>query len=105
MLWPLDCFAALAMTVELTQQLLGIALVRDTGISELFKSQSDAPKSAAASTMGKNKLALATMSSHFSLASLAAIGHEGVSLEEIQTNKLFSAETVPAAERTSRPLP
>jgi hypothetical protein len=24
-LWPLDCFAALAMTVELTQQLLGIA--------------------------------------------------------------------------------
>ena len=25
-LWPLDCFAALAMTVELTQQLLGIAL-------------------------------------------------------------------------------
>jgi hypothetical protein len=26
MLWPLDCFAALAMTVELTQQLLGIAL-------------------------------------------------------------------------------
>ena len=25
MLWPLDCFAALAMTVELTQQLLGIA--------------------------------------------------------------------------------
>jgi hypothetical protein len=26
-LWPLDCFASLAMTVELTQQLLGIALV------------------------------------------------------------------------------
>jgi hypothetical protein len=25
-LWLLDCFAALAMTVELTQQLLGIAL-------------------------------------------------------------------------------
>ena len=25
-LWPLDCFAALAMTMELTQQLLGIAL-------------------------------------------------------------------------------
>jgi hypothetical protein len=24
-LWPLDCFAALAMTMELTQQLLGIA--------------------------------------------------------------------------------
>jgi hypothetical protein len=24
MLWPLDCFAALAMTVELTQQLLAI---------------------------------------------------------------------------------
>ena len=24
-LWPLDCFAALAMTVELTHQLLGIA--------------------------------------------------------------------------------
>ena len=28
MLWPLDCFAALAMTMEFTQQLLGIALVR-----------------------------------------------------------------------------
>ena len=26
MLWPLDCFAALAMTVELTQQLLGVSL-------------------------------------------------------------------------------
>ena len=26
-LWPLDCFAALAMTVELTQQLLGSGLV------------------------------------------------------------------------------
>jgi hypothetical protein len=24
-LWPLDCFAALAMTMGLTQQLLGIA--------------------------------------------------------------------------------
>jgi len=23
-LWPLDCFASLAMTVELTQQLLGV---------------------------------------------------------------------------------
>ena len=25
MLWPLDCFAALAMTVELTPQLLGVS--------------------------------------------------------------------------------
>ncbi len=30
-----------------------------------------------------NKLARATMSAHFFLASLAAIGHEGVRLEEI----------------------
>ena len=30
MLWPLDCFAALAMTVELTQQLLGVSLRGDT---------------------------------------------------------------------------
>src|SRR5271154_2335037 len=27
-LWPLDCFAALAMTVKLTEQFLGIAFVR-----------------------------------------------------------------------------
>jgi uncharacterized protein DUF6471 len=30
-----------------------------------------------------NKLARATMSAHFFLASLAVIGHEGVRLEEI----------------------
>jgi hypothetical protein len=30
-----------------------------------------------------NKLARATMSAHFFLASLAAIGHEGVRLEEV----------------------
>jgi hypothetical protein len=31
-LWPLDCFAALAMTVELTQQLFGIALSRHSRV-------------------------------------------------------------------------